>query len=892
MSLKAKTVTLLAASATIILAAVGLVQFSVLKARTFHVIETQIQRQLGHLDFALTRFLNDVEHDLSVLASDPRVRSTNDESFTSFLQADEATFQYDIGPDELGIIDLFRAFRQSHPHVNSVYMGRENGSFVRSHLRERPTRYDPRDRAWYTLARGFPGHVQRTPPYRSVTSPDVNIGVVTALAEDDGTLLGVLGADITLGGLTEYMSDFVLSHEGRVLLLDEAGIVLVAPDPTWLFSPVTEAFADGAELAGALNGKHLFLEGPAGGMHAYVHRSLGTGWTLVGLLDDNVVGRDVRETVFRNLAFLAAAVVLLGLAALVGLYRSILAPVADLTEGTEFVRNSGDLSFRFPQGSDDELGRLARAFNRMLERRQAAEGELRTSREELRRERDLLDLRVRERTLELERSNANLTREVAERTKAEVEAREANQAKSLFLANMSHEIRTPMNAILGFTQILLRDPSVAGDHRRSLETVHRSGEHLLILLNDILEMSKIEAGKMVLNVEDFDLSALLGDLGAMFQVLARDKGLTLETDSAPDLPRWVRGDGQKLRQVLNNLMGNAVKFTDRGGVVLRASLLEDDESKKLGLVFEVEDTGPGIPKESLEAVFTQFEQVGSGGSRKGGTGLGLAIAKAYVELMGGEMVLESKVGLGSRFRFTVHLEQGQARRESTIRGLDRPVRLRSAQGEVRILVVDDNEDNREILVRLLNEAGFDTREAADGRQALEACGEWLPNLILLDMIMPVMDGFDFLTAFGREHGPDLPPVIAVTASVLASQKERVLSAGAVGFLKKPFKAEELFELLRHHLRIEYEDVEISWQDMASGPVPEDIFRADCSDLDKETLEALRDAALALDVDRLRVLVSELGRERSDLASAILGLLESFRFEELQRLLRLEGDHES
>lgn len=908
MRLQSKTLALFAVSGAVILLIVGVVQFLVLKERTFTAIEYQISRQLEHLDFALTRFVQDVENDLLILAADARVRTPHDAEFTSFLDADEATFEYRIGWREQEIIDLFQTFRYYHPHVNSVYMGRENGSFVRSHPRERPTRYDPRDRLWYVLARGHPDAVMRTPPYRSVTTPDVNIGVVTPLLDEFGRFFGVVGADITLADLTAYVTAFALSHEGQTLLLDEMGMVLAAPDPEMLFLNVRDLFVDGERLALAGPGAHLVLnvEGRSQDpLHAYVHPSPATGWTMVALLPDRKIQKDVQDVVTANLWFLAAAIGLLSLATLAGLYGSILSPLRTLTRGTQYVRESGDLRFRFSVRSRDELRELAEAFNQMLSAMQEAESQLKGSREALENERNLLDERVKARTQELEKVNENLIREIDVRMRAEEAAAEANKAKSLFLANMSHEIRTPLNAILGFTQLLLRDSQLGPDQRRSVRTVYRSGEHLLNLLNDILEMSKIEAGKIVLSEEDFDLYALVEDLEAMFRVLARKKGLSLEVVPDPELPRWVRGDEQKLHQVLSNLLGNAVKFTDQGGVVLRITSRDLEPEGKEGaetgaanaylLEVEVEDTGSGIPEAARRAIFSQFEQLVPGSGMKGGTGLGLAIAKAYVELMGGDIDVQSLVGRGSTFQFTVRVGPGTP---GASRGRERQGRvavLKPGQGEVRVLVVDDNQANREILVRMLEQAGFTVREAADGEEACRVYDQWRPALVLLDMIMPVMDGFGVLRHIQERDGRNSSPVIAVTASVLMAEKERVLAAGAAAFLKKPFKADELFGLLREHLDVEFEE---EGQDPGengpgSGPEMQAVERPfvtaeQLAGLPPDLFQALAEAAWSLDVDSLRAICVRIGPEYAGVAAGVLFLVNEYRFEELQRLFEPES----
>ncbi|KUG27385.1 hypothetical protein ASZ90_002763 [hydrocarbon metagenome] len=899
MRLQTKTLALFAVSGVLILTLVGTIQYEVLKSRTFADIDRQISKQLEHLDFALTRFLTDVENDLLILAADARVRTPHDGDFTSFLDADERAFVYRIGPREQDIIDLFQSFRHYHPHVNSVYMGRENGSFVRSHKRSSPTPYDPRTRPWYQLAKDHPDAARRTPPYRSLTTPDVNIGVVVPMRDAEGKLFGVLGADITLANLTEYLTDFSISHGGQALLLDSEGIVLAGQDSSLLFQNVQDIFPDGVRLLLTGGGGHVVFEEASGRRHAYVHVSPETGWTLVALVDERIIQKDIRTVVVRSLIILAATIGLLSLVTLLGLYSSILSPLAALTKGTRHIRETGDLNYRLQVRRRDEIHDLGQAFNQMLESMQLAEARLKESHEALQKERDLLEDRVRTRTAELEEANASLLTEIEVRKKAEEAAEEASRTKSLFLANMSHEIRTPLNAILGFTQLLLRDPQMRPGQRRSVDTVYRSGEHLLLLLNSILEMSKIEAGRMTLQEESFDLHAMLDDLEAMFLVLTRNKGISLEFAVDREVPRWIVADEQKVHQVLNNLLGNAVKFTDQGGVVLRAGMLPGEDAAGPGragdgkprqvLSFEVEDTGPGIPAEAIHTVFSHFEQLDPGKRKKGGTGLGLAIAKAYVEFMGGSIAIQSQPGTGSVFRFTVPMVPGTPGQDRPGGRLHRVSRLRPGQGERRVLVVDDNETNREILVRLLEDAGFAVREAGDGRDACRVYGQWHPHLVLLDMIMPEMDGFAVLGHIRDMDGPGAPPVIAVTASVLMEEKERVLACGAAAFLKKPFKVEDLFDLIKKHLGVEFLDEESPEpDDTAMPPCGEELDPARISRLPAERVAALREAALSLDVENLREHIAGLGPEHAAVAKGLLTLVEGYRFEKLQELLR-EGN---
>ena len=881
MRLHTKTILLFVASGLVILAVVGTMQFLVLRERILTTMDEQISKQLEHLDFALTRFLQDVEADVLGLASDPRLNVRDDAEFTNFLDADEDAFVYNIGPAEEDIIAVLSAFYLTHPNVNSAYMGRENGSFVRSHSRARPTRYDPRDRPWYVLAKSQPGKVVRTSPYPSVTTDDVNIGVVVSLLDGRGDFFGVVGADITLNALTEYVSSFQISFGGQVLLLDANGTVLASRNREMLFQNIDSFFSGGADVLGPSGSSPVLVD--AQGVHhqAYVRSSPGTSWVFVGIVPQRSVQTHIRLLVLENLEFLAAAIALLSLASIFGLNRNILNPLSRLTNGTRHVRQQGDLGYRFHVGSRDEIRELAEAFNQMLETLDRTDRELRTSRQALQEERNLLDDRVKIRTRELEVLNQALQREIGERTRAEQTAEKANQAKSLFLANMSHEIRTPLNAVLGFTQLLLMDPQLVPDHRRSLDTVHRSGEHLLMLLNDILEMSKIEAGRVELHPVHFDLWAMLEDLEATFAVLATKAGLTLEVVQAGELPRWVLADEQKLRQVLHNLLGNAVKFTPAGGIVLRA--MPEATALGQGIRFEVEDSGPGVPEESRDSVFRTFEQLAADKAHKGGTGLGLAISKAYVELMGGSIAITGQVGVGSVFAFTMPYVPGQATDVATRQISNQVVRLADGQGEVRILIADDNDANREIQTRLLQLAGFATCEAADGQAACDLFHSWQPDLILLDMIMPVMDGFEVLRRVrGTAAGRDVP-IIAVTASVLREDEERVLAAGATAFLKKPFKPVELYTLLQHLLHLRYLEMDETSLPVRKAVDP-DAERRAVAALTDQIREDLLQAAISLDMERTAECIAQALLENRDAGTALERLLHEFRFDAIQDLL--------
>jgi PAS domain S-box-containing protein len=379
-------------------------------------------------------------------------------------------------------------------------------------------------------------------------------------------------------------------------------------------------------------------------------------------------------------------------------------------------------------------------------------------------------------------------------------AEKANQAKSVFLANMSHEIRTPMNAILGFSQIMLRDSDISLDQKENVRTIWRSGEHLLTLINDILEMSKIEAGRTELNPRSFDLLILLKDLEMMFKVRTDEKNLELSFERDEQVPRYVYADEGKLRQILINLLGNAAKFTAKGGIKFRLKF----DQKEAQLIFEIEDTGFGISKRDILKVFENFEQTSDHRKKEGGTGLGLAISKKYAILMNGDITVDSEPEKGSIFSFRMPFLPGDLNKiESTI-SHQRVVGIQPGQNEIRVLIADDRATNRTLLIKILESVGFVTLEAVNGKEAVEIFQSWKPQLILMDMIMPEMNGLEAIQKIRQLPSGTKTVIFAVTASVLEEEKKVVLQHGAVEFIKKPFRVDELFSLIAKHLGVKYE----------------------------------------------------------------------------------------
>jgi PAS domain S-box-containing protein len=462
-------------------------------------------------------------------------------------------------------------------------------------------------------------------------------------------------------------------------------------------------------------------------------------------------------------------------------------------------------------------------------------------------------------------------------------AEEANRAKSLFLANMSHEIRTPMNAILGFAQLMCRDTTLSPLSLERLDIINRSGEHLLALINDILEMSKIEAGRVIFSPCTFDLHRLLEDIEMMFRVRTDAKGLGLLVERMGEVPRWVNTDEGKLRQVLINLMGNAVKFTEEGGVALRIGVRDGEKDEK-DLLFEVEDTGPGIAEGEKEKLFQAFEQT-STGIRSGGTGLGLALSRGFVTIMGGAMTVESTVGKGSIFRFTVQFSEGKADEVEHRQEEKRRVRrLKPGGEEIRILIADDREANRQLLTQTLATVGFRTMEVVNGAEAIAAWREWKPQVILMDMAMPVMDGYQATRLIKAEPLGMATAIVAVTASAFGEDRQRVLATGADDYLAKPFKAGELFEIIRRLTGAEYMLDEGNGTVTGPAAGTTDLLREAVASLPPDLISSLREATTSADIDLINSLLDRFAEANPSAAQIVRVMVANYRYEELLDLL--------
>ncbi len=487
-----------------------------------------------------------------------------------------------------------------------------------------------------------------------------------------------------------------------------------------------------------------------------------------------------------------------------------------------------------------------------------------------------IDLTERKRNEEdLKRYKDHLEEEVQQRTVDLVLARDAaeaaNRAKSVFLSSMSHELRTPMNAILGFSGLMRKDPQLSQEQRENLDIINRSGEHLLTLINDVLEMAKIEAGRVQVENAPIDLGALVRDVSDMMAVRAREKGLQLLIDQSSEFPRYIKGDEARLRQVLINLVGNAVKFTPQGGITMRFGMKPDQWP--LRLLIEIEDSGIGISAADQLRIFEPFVQVGELSTQKG-TGLGLTITRQFVQLMGGTIVVESVPGEGSTFRVELPVEKVEtadvARSDAVLKG--EIVGLAPGQPQYRILIVEDQLENQLLLSKLMKQIGFEVRVAENGQQGLELFQCWHPHLIWMDRRMPVMDGIEATQRIrALPAGADVK-IIAVTASAFMEQRAEMLEAGMDEFVRKPYRFNEIYECLTRQLGVQYtyaqESMEAEMEDVA---LTEKMLSA----LPHELCVELREALESLDGERISAAIEQVAEPQ--LRKTLMHLAGNFNY---------------
>ncbi len=455
--------------------------------------------------------------------------------------------------------------------------------------------------------------------------------------------------------------------------------------------------------------------------------------------------------------------------------------------------------------------------------------------------------------------------------KAADKEREANQMKSVFLANMSHEIRTPMNAIIGFSQILISDKALGSKQKEFVYSINKSGEHLLTLINDVLEMSKIEAGSVTYNPSTIDSYTMITEIKNMFLLRANAKGISFIVEY-DDLQRYIYSDESKLRQIIINLLSNAVKFTSSGGI----SWITRYEQELLTI--EITDTGTGISEDELELIFEPFKQSESG-KKNGGTGLGLSISRKLARFIGGDITAQSEYGVGTTFRVVLPVQISDAYSITEIEIVQNVISIQDGKCP-KILIVDDKEENLQVLRELLQPVGFIVIEAENGKEAVDFFEHETFDLILMDMRMPIMDGYEASTKMRKAEKIPYTPIIALTASAFEEDKVRIYSVGIDDYIRKPFQRKTLFNAIKKHLDIEYiyeddeiEDVVVKDTDMSFDAVPKELV-----EILTETVETadFNEALEVLEQMREFLAVGEY--------NLIKSLIDSFQYEKISEIL--------
>ncbi len=731
-------------------------------------------------------------------------------------------------------------------------------------------------------------------PTLHLLSPDYwSLVASQPVFDDKGHLVGVVAGIATMGRLNEIMSERAgLGETGETYLIDQDFTLLTGArfDKDKHISVETEGTQ--IALTQGNNGFGLYNDYRGKPVVEVYHHLPDLGVVILAKQDQS----EAFQSTYTALRFMMIiTVIILGIAVLVGsvFTRNITVPLSELAHTAEQI-STGNWDVMTTIARNDEIGDLAKAFNLMtatvkdnyhkirtqnVELIEAHKG-LEVANVKLEEHAATLEQNVADRTVELNKSLKQLAQQHSQLKTIKEQAVNANLAKSEFLANMSHELRTPLNAILGFSELMSRDPSLSAEQLGNLGTIGQSGEHLLSLINDVLELSKIEAGRIVLQQENFDLHRLLLGLEEMFRLRSQQKGLSLDVERRADVPQYIWADKGKLRQVLINLLGNAVKFTTQGGIKLR---VKNDKSKTRTLVFEVEDTGDGIAPDELSLVFDAFYQGTGNRQSQQGTGLGIPISHRFVRMMGGDLTVSSKVGTGTVFHFDVKIEIVDAADAASL-PIHRVIGLEPDQQQYRLLVVEDNDTSRKLLVKLLQIVGFEVQAAVNGQEAIEIWKKWQPHLIWMDIRMPVMDGYEAIRSIRALPGGGEAVIIALTAHAFEEDRIKVLENGCNDFVSKPFREKEIFEVMQKYLGVQY-----LYEDREPHERVEKVIIGD-----EQMVEAIDSLPAALHMDLCKAVKSldlekamaivELIREKDqDLAEDLAELLNSYRFDTLQKL---------
>ena len=777
-----------------------------------------------------------------------------------------------------------------------------NNQGERNKLLIKDEEYNPFDEAWYQEA-----VKTGKPVWSSVYNWDgenlagyIAINATRPIYNAQHQIIGATGIDLLLSGVDDFLQHLKISPTAQVFIVEDNGLLIGSSSSEKPFTLV-----DGvAKRLSALNSSDAQIQATAKylqqkfgsfqaikkeqklkfqlqGERQFVRVTpwqdeYGLNWLVVTTIPESdfmaQIDANTRTTI--ALCFLALLV-----AVLLGLITSgwITQPILRLCKASSAIAQ-GDLNQQVAVKGIVELEILSNSFNEMAQQLQASFANLANTNQELDSVNQELEIRVECRTAELQ--------------KAKNTAELANRSKSEFLANMSHELRTPLNAILGFSQLMNREKSLTPQQQENLGIINRSGEHLLSLINDVLDLAKIESGKMTLYPTDFDLYALLDLIEEMLALRAESRGLQLVIERDRNLPRYINTDDKKLRQVLINLLGNAIKFTNEGSVTLRVRKQETgveylpQNSISLyshTLLFEIEDTGAGIAPEDLDSLFEAFTQTETGKQSQEGTGLGLPISKKFIELMGGTIIVSSKVNQGTIFKFNIQAQLSEAGRIQDQTTITRVIALEPNQQEYRILIVDDRWENRQLLLKLLNPIGFEVKEASNGQEAIDIWQSWQPHLIWMDMRMPVMNGYEATEKIKSHLKGQATIIIALTASTLEEEKAIVLSAGCDDFVRKPFREAIIFEKMAQYIGVSYLYEELREAKSTECEEIEKLTAEALAIMSDEWLQALSEAAELINNELIAQLLTEIPQENQNLVQAIQKQVDDFDFERIMNL---------
>ncbi|MCC5664689.1 response regulator [Nostoc sp. CHAB 5784] len=657
----------------------------------------------------------------------------------------------------------------------------------------------------------------QSPPYT------LSVSANRPVYDKNKNLIGVIGVDQRLTQISDFLQQLKVSPSGKTFILERNGLLIATSNKEQPFTlvngkakrlqgsdskdPLIQATAkhlteyfnnlsnikDNQSLEFQLNNQRHFIQ------VAPWRDEWGLDWLVVVTVPESDFMGQINANTHTTILLCLGALIL---ATILGFYTSgwIARPILRLSQASEAIA-AGELNQQVEVPSVHELGRLAQSFNRMAQQLRDSFTTIEQTNQQLAKTNEELESRVEERTHELK--------------EAKLTADAANHAKSDFLANMSHELRTPLNGILGYAQILARTASDE-KQQRGIDIIYQCGSHLLTLINDILDLSKIEAGKLELHLVPFYLPALLQSVVEICRIKAEQKGIEFIYQPPENSAMGIVADEKRLRQVLINLLGNAIKFTDKGSVTFKVEVVLGDITN---LRFYIQDTGIGMSPQQLEKIFLPFEQVGDSKRQSEGTGLGLAISRRFVELMASQIQVESQLGVGSKFFFNIDcaiatdwVQANSVTPSGRIVGYSGVGATSVKEHRKKILIVDDRWENRSVIVNLLQPLGFEVIEANNGEEGLEKITRDRPDMIICDLAMPIMDGWEMLKQLRQSETLRDAIVIVSSASVFEIDRQKSLAAGGNDFLAKPVQADELYAALAKQLQLNwvYTDTNIKY----------------------------------------------------------------------------------